>query len=278
MRIAISLGASFLGYATHAGFLAGLHEQGIRPVAVAGSSAGAIAAGFYAAGLSQEQIRREVLRFDLRWSFVKSTLFTLHPLLSLGFSRHPSVFNSNGAVTYFESVLGQRRIEDLASPQLVVALTELDTHRAHFARSGPLARAMAASCCVPVMFSPIEFEGKLCHDGGVAHEMPMDFWFEDSEVDLIIAHRITHPASARSRFFPANIIQISGASHETCCRDLIQYRQQLAASHGRRLIIADTVQERPPLLLKRDLSGCYDLGMRQAQTFYEQTLRPLLDA
>ena len=59
-RIAIALGASFMGYATHAGFLARLHSLGVRPVAISGSSAGAITAGFYAAGLEQEAIKKVV--------------------------------------------------------------------------------------------------------------------------------------------------------------------------------------------------------------------------
>ena len=37
-RLAITLGASFLSYATHAGFLARLHELRIRPTSVDGSS------------------------------------------------------------------------------------------------------------------------------------------------------------------------------------------------------------------------------------------------
>lgn len=278
MRIAISLGASFLGYATHAGFLAGLHERGIRPVAVAGSSAGAIAAGLYASGLSQERIKEEVLRKRLRWSFVRRTHWLWHQLFSFGFSRHPSVFNSKNAVRHLESVLGPRRIEDLQSPRLTIALSDLDTHAPHFAQSGPLARAMVASCCVPIMFSPIEFEGRLHHDGGVAHEVPMDFWFEDEGVDVIIAHRIENPPAPRARFFPVNLIELSGASHHTCANQLFHYRRKLAAMHGKRLLLAETRHARPPLLVNQDLSSHYELGMKQAQAFYEQTLRPLLDA
>lgn len=276
MRIAISLGASFLGYATHAGFLAGLHERGVRPVAVAGSSAGAIAAGLYASGLSQERIREEVLRRALRWSFVRRTNWLWHQLITFGFSRHPSIFNSASAVRHLESVVGQRRIEDIASPRLTIALSDLDNHQPHFARSGPLARAMAASCCVPVMFSPIEFEGRLHHDGGVAHEVPVDFWFEDPEVDLIVIHRIDHPPGPRASFFPVNLIELSGASHYTCAEQLFYYRQKLAAIHGKKLLLARTTHARPPLVANQDLSSHYELGRRQAETFYQETLRPLL--
>jgi predicted acylesterase/phospholipase RssA len=277
-RIAISLGASFLGYATHAGFLAGLHDCGVRPVAVAGSSAGALAAGFYAAGLPQEKIKAIVLGHALRLSFAWKTLPVWHAVSRLGFSRQPSFFNSAGAVKQIESLVGDRRIEDLQSPRLTVALTDLTHHRAHFAQSGPLARAMAASCCVPALFSPIEFEGMTCHDGGVAHELPMDFWFEDEGVDVIIAHRIIPPSASRSSFFPMNLIELSGAAHETVSHQLLHYREVLAAKAGKRLIFADTHHARPPLMFGRKLPECYELGYRSAQELHDKTLRPLLDA
>jgi NTE family protein len=277
-RIAITLGASFLGYATHAGFLAGLHERGVKPVAVAGSSAGAIAAGLYASGMSQAQIKVEVLRHALRLSFVRRTVWLWHQLFSLGSSRHPSFFNSAGAVQHFESLLGHRVIENLQSPRLSIVLTDLTNHRAHFAQSGPLARAMAASCCVPVMFSPIEFEGLLCHDGGVAHELPMDFWFQDKDIDIIIAHRIVHPQAPRAWFFPVNLIEMSGAAHETTCQQLLHYRQILAENAGKKLIIVETIHARPPMMFGRKLPDCYDLGFRSAQELHDKTLRPLLDA
>lgn len=276
-RIAISLGASFLGYATHAGFLAGLHERGVKPVAVAGSSAGALAAGLFASGLSQERIKAEVLRYALRFSFVRRTRWLWHQLYRLGFSRQPSLFNSEGAVQHLESIVGDRRIEDLHSPRLTIVMTDLTHHQAHFAHTGPLARAMAVSCCVPVMFSPIEFEGRLYHDGGVVHELPMDFWFEDSEVDWIIAHRIIHPPSPRARGFPANLLDLSGAVHEAACQQLLHYREMLAKKAGKRLLIVDTHHPRPSLVFGRGLSACYDQGYQTAQEWHDKTLRPLLD-
>lgn len=277
-RIAISLGASFLGYATHAGFLAALHERGVRPVAVAGSSAGAIAAGLFASGLPQEQIKAEVLRHALRFSFVQRTRWLWHQLSRLGFSRQPSVFNSEGAVKHLESIVGDRRIEDLHTPRLTIAMTDLTRHQPHFAQAGPLARAMAASCCVPVMFSPIEFEGRLFHDGGVVHELPMDFWFEDEGVDWIIAHRIDHPPAPRARLFPSNIVALSGAAHDSTCLQLLHYREQLAAKAGKKLLVVNTIHPRPPMLFGQGLSAFYDQGYRAAQEWHDKTLRPLLDA
>jgi len=275
-RIAISLGASFLGYATHAGFMARLHELGVRPAKIAGASAGAIAAGFYAAGLPQDRIKEEVLRLWLRLSFVHGTAWLFHQLRSLGWSRHPSFFNPRAAVTHLRNVVGDVRIEDLKNPELTIALTCIDTRRAIFAQQGPLARAMVASCCVPVLFAPIEFEGALCFDGGVANEVPVDQWIEDDDVDIIIAHRITSTPAPRSRCFPGNVAGLSGDSHETNSRQMMLYRQELAEKAGKRFLLVDTVHARPPIIFGKNLSGYYEVGAARAQEFYDSQLRPLL--
>ena len=276
-RIAISLGSSFLGYATHAGFMARLHELGVRPVKVAGASAGAIAAGLYAAGLPQERIKQEVLRLALRLSFAHNTAWFVHQICTLMWSRHPSFFHPKGAVAYLRKVVGDVQIEDLSSPSVTIALTRLATRQSIIATKGSLARAMVTSCCVPVLFSPLEFEGSLCVDGGVSNEIPVDQWFDDEGVDIIIAHRISSPQAPRSRFFPYNLLGISGDVHETTSQQLMQYRQGLARQAGKTLVIVDTEHSRPSMLFSRDLSSFYDIGAKQAQTFYDGTLRPLID-
>ncbi len=277
-RIAISLGSSFLGYATHAGFMARLHELGVRPVKVAGASAGAIAAGLYASGLPQERIKDEVLRLWMRLSFVHGTTWFLHQVRSFLLSRHPSFFHPRAAVTHFESIVGDMKIEDLRQPSLAIALTRLDTHEALLAQRGSLAHAMVNSCCVPVLFAPLEYEGAMCVDGGVANELPVDQWFDDEEVDIIIAHRITSANPPRSIFFPYNVMGISSDVHDTAGKQLMGYRQALAKQAGKKLLVADTVHPRPSMLFGHDLSGFYAIGVAQAQQFFDSTLRPLLDA
>ena len=152
-RIAIALGASFMGYATHAGFLARLHAQGVRPVAVSGSSAGAITAGLYAAGLEQDVIRQAVLSPRLHLSFAMRTKWLWHQLISSFFCPHPGLFDPRGAISHFGSVVGKRTIESLSNPRLLIALSDLSKHETLFVRSGPLATAMAASSCVPMLFT-----------------------------------------------------------------------------------------------------------------------------
>ena len=166
-RIAITLGASFLGYAAHAGFMARLHELGVRPVRVGGSSAGAITAGLYAAGLPAEKIREIVLSWNFRKSFVSRTPWLMHYVRNTFFESCPAVFKPDAAVDYLESILGDRQIEALRDPTFMAAVSDLETKRAHFLQTGSLARAMVASCCVPTI-SGRQLPSRRTRTGGVS--------------------------------------------------------------------------------------------------------------
>ena len=271
-RIAISLSASFMGYATHAGFLARLHALGVRPVAVAGSSAGAIAAGLYAAGLPQETIRQAVLSPHLYLSFARRTKWIWHPLINSCIHRHPGFFDPRGAIAHFESIVGVRTIESLSNPQLLIALSDLAKHETLFVRSGPLAIAMAASACVPMLFTPLEFEGRMCTDGGVAHESPIDPWFTDDGIDHIIIHRIIQPPKKPPLLPLSRLVDIIAATHESMNRQILDDRIELARLHGKKLTIITTNHSRPSPLFPGRLKHCYELGDATAQQLFDAQL------
>ncbi len=271
-RIAISLGASFMGYATHAGFMAALHACGVRPVAVAGSSAGAITAGLYAAGLAQETIRECVLSPRLYLSFASRTKWFWHHLLDVFTRRRPGFFNASGAIPHFESLVGQCRIESLTAPRLMIALSDLEKHETLYATRGPLARAMAASSCVPTLFSPLEFEGRACTDGGVVHETPVDPWFRDDDIDHIILHRITQPPARPSLLLPGRLLTTIGDSHACLSRQILADRVELARLGGKKLSIITTEHPRPSPLFPARLKEAYALGEATARQFLESVM------
>src|SRR4051794_35000199 len=75
-RVAVCLNSSFLGLYAHAGFMRGLEEIGVRPAALSGASAGALVAGFLAAGktatetaeiLAQPDLRATLLDWGVPW-------------------------------------------------------------------------------------------------------------------------------------------------------------------------------------------------------------------
>lgn len=249
-----------MGYATHAGFMARLHAQGVRPVAVSGSSAGAITAGLYASGLEQEAIRKAVLSPRLYLSFAKRTRWFWHQLVESFFVRHPGFFDPRGAVSHFESLVGIRGIESLSNPKLLIALSDLNTHETIFAQTGPLATAMAASSCVPMIFSPLEFDGRMCTDGGVAHESPIDPWFTDEGIDHIIVHRIVQPPGKPPRMPLHRVLGTVAATHEAMNRQLLADRIELARLHGKKLSFITTTHPRPSPFAPARLKQYYEQG------------------
>ena len=54
------LSAGFFGFFAHCGVLRGLELAGLEPTALAGSSAGALAGGFWAAGMGAATMEREL--------------------------------------------------------------------------------------------------------------------------------------------------------------------------------------------------------------------------
>ncbi len=265
-----------MGYATHAGFMARLHTLGVRPVAVSGSSAGAITAGLYAAGLEQDVIRQAVLSPRLYFSFASRTKWIWHQFINSFLHRHPGFFDPRGAVAHFESIVGTRAIESLSNPQLLIALSDLSKHETLFVRNGPLATAMAASACVPMMFTPLEFEGSVCTDGGVAHESPIDPWFTDDGIDHIIIHRINQPQKKPPMMPLLRLLTIISATHETLSRQILLDRIELARLHGKKLTVVTTDHARPSPFFPGRLKQCYELGDATAKKFFDTELSKLV--
>jgi NTE family protein len=275
-RIAISLGASFMGYATHAGFMARLHALGVRPVAVAGSSAGAITAGLYAAGLEQASIRQAVLSPRLYLSFASRTKWIWHQFVTVYRHRHPGFLDPKGAIAHFESLVGTGGIESLSNPKLMIALSDLEKNATLFATHGSLATAMAASACVPMLFSPLEFQGRMCTDGGIAHEAPVDPWFTDDGIDHIIMHRITQPQGKPPLMLPGRLLDTIACSHEAMNRQILADRIELARLHGKKITVITTLQNRPSPLFPSRLKEYYPMGENAAQKLYDTELSKLL--
>ena len=65
-----------------------------------------------------------------------------------------------------------KNLEDLQLP-LIITATDLDHGRmVHFHR-GSIAERVAASCCMPVMFAPVNIDGTNYVDGGLMMNLPV---------------------------------------------------------------------------------------------------------
>jgi NTE family protein len=156
LGLALSGGGAWGG--AHLGVLRALDEAGIAPRFIAGTSCGAVAGGFYAAGVPMASTLAFVDR--LRWRSLR-----MLGMPRLGF------FHSGEMERFLAQTLGDVRIEDLRLPLAVVA-TELRTARPVVFREGSLAHALSASSAIPVVFSPVMDGDAVLVDGGLSDNLP----------------------------------------------------------------------------------------------------------
>jgi len=143
----------------HAGVLEVLVEAGVAVRAVAGTSAGSVVGALFAAGVDPVEISR--LGLETRWS----DLFRVR-------MPHAGMISGEGLERFFERVIPVRTFAGLRTPFAAVA-TDLETGRRVDLVSGPLARAVLASCSLPVLLEPVPEGGRLLVDGGVSSQIPV---------------------------------------------------------------------------------------------------------
>jgi NTE family protein len=267
--LAISMGASFLGYATHAGFITTLHELGIRPKAISGSSAGALAAALYASQIPHTQIYDIVTDIRLQRSFITATPWFTHYIKNTFFQKYIALFSNKNAILYLDKVFQGKQIEDIQHLDFFITASDLEAGKTHFITSGSLAQAVVASCAVPTMFTPILHNQVLCSDGGIAHEEAVDPWFTQSSIDHILVHRIKSHPKPHLSFFPFNLIQVISKSHSLVSNQLLEYRTQIAALRGKKMDITYTQQGQPKVLSSPTMQANFHNGVHSAKTWFQ---------
>ena len=148
----LALSAGFFGFFAHAGVLSALEDEGLLPARISGASAGALAGGIWASGVSAATLAREL--FSLRrqdfWD----------PAPGFGLLRGER-FRAR-----LRKVLSATTFEACRVP-LLVSVFELGQRRTEVLREGELLSAIHASCALPVLFQPVRLASRLYVDGGV---------------------------------------------------------------------------------------------------------------
>jgi NTE family protein len=158
------LSSGFFGFFAHTGVVHALEEHGLMPALVGGSSAGALVAGLWAAGLPAMQIR------DRLFALKRTDFWDPDPLLGLGRRRGVGLLRGERFARLLSDALSQvgvRRFADCRLPVRVVAF-DLRARRTVTLADGELAPAICASCCVPGMFQPVVIGRRAFLDGGIA--------------------------------------------------------------------------------------------------------------
>ncbi len=136
-----------------------LLEKGMEPDIISGTSAGALVGSLLCAGRSPQELL-ELFASKNLFSFIQLKLPS-RGLLDL-----------SGLEKTLTELIPHKRIEDLPKP-LVVAVSDLKKGRVEYLTEGPLAKLVTASSCIPILFNPIEWEGRMLVDGGLFDNLPV---------------------------------------------------------------------------------------------------------
>lgn len=163
LSLALS-GGGAAGYG-HIVVLEALDELGVRPVAIAGASMGALIGVAYASGMSGSEIRGHVL--DMVNNPLKPAQRFWH-----GFRQKR--MDPTSALAAVSTMLPDTVPDNLSELQIPTTVVATDFYARAECRfsSGPLRPSVAASVSIPGLFDPTEIDGQFFIDGGVTNNLP----------------------------------------------------------------------------------------------------------
>ena len=184
-------GGGAKGFA-HIGVLKVLEEAGVKIDYIGGTSMGAVIGGLYASGYNASQIDSifQSTNFDellndfiprSSKNFYEKRNDELYALvlpfnnLKIGIPEALSkgMYNYNLLSRITRNVRHIKDFNKLPIPFLCIG-TNIETGEQILLNKGNLAQAMIASSAFPSLFSPVEIDGKLLVDGGVANNYPIE--------------------------------------------------------------------------------------------------------
>lgn len=157
VRIALVLSGGGLRGLAQLGVLRVLHDHGLQPDLVVGTSVGAIIGGAYASGVSLDALEAMPLPAGL------------DPWGSLFMS---SAQRSAGLEAFLATRLAQRRLQDFPLRFVAVATSRHSGCVMVFG-TGDAARAMMASSALPGALAPVIIDGTAFADGGLGAPLPV---------------------------------------------------------------------------------------------------------
>ena len=162
-------GGGVLG-SNEVGMLRALLEAGVSPDLVVGTSVGALNGAFVAADPTVEA----TLRLAALWRQLSAQVFagSLAHRVSTAVRTRTHLHPRGPLRMLLEQHLPYASIEDLAVPFQCVAAS-IERAAEHWFDSGPLHRAVLASCAVPGLLAPVEIDGEHYLDGGLVNSIPV---------------------------------------------------------------------------------------------------------
>ena len=216
-RICLVLSGGGARGIAHIGVLKVLENLKIPIDCIAGTSMGAIVGGLYASGMTAQQIETTMTSVDWQEAFRDAP-----PRRDLAFRRKQDDRNflvrlplglKHGKILLPKGFIQGQKLQEtlrqltlpfsnttdfdlLPTPFRAVA-TDLETGNAVLMDKGDLAIAMRASMSAPGVFAPVELNGRLLVDGGLAENLPISV-ARAMHADILIVSDVSFPLQPRA--------------------------------------------------------------------------------
>lgn len=238
---ALALGGGGARGFAHFGVLLELHEAGLFPCAIAGTSMGAIVGGVYAAGQDLPRVIKILSALDLPGFFGVPDSY--HALLEravaeslVGMVRRQPWWEMNAQRTsrflaFLRLFTKGKKFEELPLPLSVVAC-DLATGEEVYIQEGPVYLGIGASAALPGLLGPIRWQGRLLIDGGAVNNLPVDAVAERAQT--VVAVDVSAPFSGGTN----SLVDVILRAYEITARTLVVVRlERMREKLGEGLII-----------------------------------------
>lgn len=211
--VAIALGGGGARGFGHILALEALDEMGIEPVAISGTSIGAVIGAAYAADMEAKQIcafAQGALRnrTEVMGKLLRARVGRFADLVLRG-RGNPVLLDGEVCLDLFWPEAVPDFFDELSIPLHVVA-TDFHERREVVIASGPLGPAVAGSMAIPGLIKPVDLDGHVLIDGGAVNPLPYDLLFAHAEI--VIAVDVTFSGRSRERRIPAPFESMFGAA------------------------------------------------------------------
>jgi NTE family protein len=200
MKIGIALGGGGVRGLAHVLALEVIDACGIKPVAITGTSMGAIIGAMYASGLSAREIRAVIDEHIITKGETLSEIYrkkenlvkwlsAVRPTRSKG-----GLLKANGFLHYLLDEIKIDTFDELSIPLDVIA-TDFHRGEAVVFNRGELLPAIQASMSIPGIFAPVKHNGQILVDGGVVNNLPYTMLSGKCDVTIAVDVAPTRCAS-----------------------------------------------------------------------------------
>ncbi|MBB4348531.1 patatin-like phospholipase family protein [Aliirhizobium cellulosilyticum] len=214
LRYAVAFGGGGARGISHICIIEALDELGIKPVAISGSSIGAIMGAGMASGMRGADIRDYTVRTMGNRNSLFNRLWTLGPASmrdKLGGFRFGH-FNLDPILDAFLPPDIPEDFSDLKIP-LKISATDYYGQAEVILEEGDLRTAIAASAAIPGLFMPVWVNGRVMIDGGVFNPVPYEQLLDLA--DVVIGVDVVGAPEGDGTHPPTRIDALFGASQLT---------------------------------------------------------------